>query len=470
MTERATTPAASRPDERRVITVLVADLVGSTRLAERMEPEDTRLVIGEAIARMVTAVEQLGGHVKDLAGDGVLAFFGAPVAHEDDAQRAVHAGLTITREMATYAAEIGEAWGVTGFAVRVAVNTGPVVVGEVGAGGRVEYAAFGDTVNTAARLQAEARPGTVLAAAATRRLAETAFRWGAPADHLLRGHDAVTTAYEVDGTVEHRAPAEDRTQLTPLIGRDQELRVAGEALDEVRSGAGAIVFVTGEPGIGKSRLLLELRSLFHARRPQRGRSLWLEGRCVSYGESLAYWPYQDLLRDLLGVGRDQPELKARVALRRLVDELFGDRSGDLYPYLAVMLGLSLEGNAKAKVAHLSPEALRYRTFEVVGQLIARLARDGPVAVVLDDQHWADATSLSLTDQLLALADEEAVLLVLAQRTERDHGSWSILDHARREWPHRTRELALEALSGAPSGSCCTRSPAPRPCRRHSSDS
>src|SRR5256885_12160589 len=155
-------PMEELREERRVITALFADLVGSTPLGEQLDDEEVKLVVGEAISRIVLEVERFGGRVKDLAGDGVLAFFGAPVAFEDDAERAALTGLRIIDEMAAYGAEVERSWGVAGFGVRIGIATGPVVGGAVGAGARVEYAAFGDTVNTAARLQSVAEPGTVL--------------------------------------------------------------------------------------------------------------------------------------------------------------------------------------------------------------------------------------------------------------------------------------------------------------------
>jgi class 3 adenylate cyclase len=149
-------------EERRPITALFADLVGSTALAERLDDAEVKLVVGEAIARVVGEVERVGGYVKDLAGDGVLAFFGAPVASEDDAERALLAALAIVDTIRGYGDEVERGWGIGGFGVRVGVTTGPVVVGAIGGGGRVEYAAFGDTVNTAARLQGAAGPGAIL--------------------------------------------------------------------------------------------------------------------------------------------------------------------------------------------------------------------------------------------------------------------------------------------------------------------
>src|SRR5262245_45320903 len=174
-------------EERKVLTAVFADVVGSTALAERLDPEDVKLVVGEAVARIVGEVEALGGHVKDLAGDGVLAFFGAPTTREDDAERAVRCALRVVGEMDEYEREVRRGWGVEGFGVRVGLATGAVVVGEVGAGSRVEYAAFGDTVNVAARLQSAADPGSVLVDEATHRAVEGLFEWGESRELELKG-------------------------------------------------------------------------------------------------------------------------------------------------------------------------------------------------------------------------------------------------------------------------------------------
>ena len=160
------------------MTALFADLVGSTALAERLEPEELKLVVGDAVGRIVGAVEAFGGTIKDLAGDGVLALFGAPVAHEDDPERALLAGLRIVEEMGEFADEVRRSWGIDGFGVRVGVESGPVVVGAVGAGSRVEYGAMGDAVNVAARLQAQSEPGTILVGEGTAARVEPLFEWG----------------------------------------------------------------------------------------------------------------------------------------------------------------------------------------------------------------------------------------------------------------------------------------------------
>ncbi len=432
-------------EERRVLTALFADVVGSTALAERLDPEDVKLVIGEAVARIVGEVESLDGHVKDLAGDGVLAFFGAPTTREDDAERGVRCALRLVAEMDAYAREVRRGWGAEGFGVRIGLATGPVVVGEVGAGSRVEYAAFGDTVNTAARLQSAAEPGSVLVDDNTHREVERLFSWGEPRELELKGKSATVTAWPVVGIAADGARTQRGLGIeTRLVGRSRELGTGREALDALRSGTGGVLVVSGDAGIGKSRLLAELRAL-----AERDGTRWLEGRCVSYGESLPYWPFRDLLRgDWIGAGADEPELRVRIGLRRRLEQLFGSNASDFYPYLGGLLEVALEGDAEARTAPLSPEALQWRTFEVVGQLFARLAEDGPLVVAFEDLHWADPTSIQLLEQLLSLAEEAPVLLVLSLRPERDHGSWGLREHAGREFPHLIHEIELAPLADA----------------------
>lgn len=425
--------------ERRVVTLLAADLVGSTAFSETLDPEEARLVVGDAVTRIVEAVESMGGTVEAHAGDGVFALFGAPAAHEDDAERAVHAGLRIVEEISRYGADVERGWGITGFAVRVGLATGAVVVGPVGSGGRVEYRAIGDAANTAARLQSSADPATVLVDQATRRLVEPLFIWGESRALELKGKAAPTLASPPLSRAD--VVAKRRRSDAPLVGRERELAAGKQAIDQVLAGAGGVLFVTGEPGIGKSRLLSELRAQFESSTSPGGRTLWLEGRAASYSEMVPYGPFQHLLREWLGLPAGQPELRVRVALRRATDELFGNHAADVNPWLGLVLGLS-PGDSGAEQR---PEVARRRALDATRALLARLAAEGPVVVALDDLQWADATSLELAGKLVAICDREPVLLVLAQRPEREHACWELRERIFREVPHRTHEVALSPL-------------------------
>lgn len=438
---------AGMREERRVVSAMFADLVGSTPLAERLDPEDVRLIVADAVARMVDAVEAFGGTVKDLAGDGVLALFGAPVAHEDDPERAIHAALRIVEDIGHFAVEVERGWGVEGFGVRVGIDTGLVVVGAIGSGSRVEYSALGDSVNTAARLQAQAAPGTVLVGDETHRVAQPHFAWGPSQSLTLKGKAEPVRAWPVgaaSGAVPGRGRAESRT---PLVGRTAELGECRAAVDAVLQGTGGILCLVGEPGIGKTRLMNEARQMVEAAPTTPRPSTWLEGRCVSYGESMPYWPFRDLLHSWLGTTSDEPELRLRVTLRRQVASLFAEQAAQFEPYLAQLLGLPADVREAEHLAELSPEALQYRTFEVVRTLFARLAQEGPLVVALEDLHWADPTSVQLLEQLLGDTEQSALLLALSLRPERDHPAWGVKEQAARTLPHRYREIALEAISG-----------------------
>src|ERR1700694_4211150 len=427
-------------DERRIVTALFADVAGSTALGERLDPEEAKLVIGGAISRAIRAVEAYGGTVSSLMGDGLLALFGAPVAHEDDPERAVRAGLDIMAAAREYADEVRRGWGVEGFAMRVGIHTGEVVAGRVGAGNRVEYSVMGDTVNTAARLEAAAGGDGILVSEVTQRQVANQFDWGETRSLQLKGKAELVVAYPVTGLREQPG-GRAAEPATPMVGREPEVRVLLELVERLRGGRGSVLFIVGAPGIGKSRLAAELRQ----RSGPAGGYAWMEGRCVSYGESLPYWPYRDLLRNWLEASPTEPELRLRVRLRRKTEEAFPGRGSDTYPYLAAVLGLNLEPDAAAPLKPLSPESLQFRTFEVFTELLERIAANGPVVVSLDDLHWADPTSLALTERLLPLAEGAPIMLVISQRPETDHASWLLKEKAAREYRHLFREVTLQPL-------------------------
>jgi class 3 adenylate cyclase/tetratricopeptide (TPR) repeat protein len=425
-------PAAR--EARKVVTALFADVVGSTALAERLDPEDFTTVVGEAVRRMAVAVEAFGGAVSELAGDGLLALFGAPVAHEDDPERAVLAGLRIVADIERYAAEVARDWEIANFGVRVGIETGLAVLGPLGGGEKVEYTAMGDSINTAARLQSASEAGMVLVGAQTQRLIAPAFAWGEARELRLKGKAEPVVAYPVRELEAVSDAPPEAAPRSALVGRDEELAAAAEAVDAVLEGSGGVLVVSGDAGIGKTRLAAELRGRFDA---AGGAGRWLTGRCVSYGESVPYWPFRALLRDWL---RRDADLEGDVGetLRLRLATLVGERAPEVEPLLGAVLGLT--GGEEDP-----SEELQRRIHDAVAMVLGRLAGEGPVVVCLDDVHWADASSLALVERLLELCDEEPVLLVLCARAEREGAWWRTRERVLRELPHRARELELEAL-------------------------
>jgi class 3 adenylate cyclase/tetratricopeptide (TPR) repeat protein len=420
--------------ERRNVAVLVADVADSTAIGERLGPERSKFLFDEVVGLMREQVRRYDGTVAQLTGDGVLALFGAPVAHEDDSERAVRAALAIHAALVGYGAEVAAAYGIE-LAARVAINTGPVVVPAGDLPDDARYNALGDTVNVAARLQSFAGTGGTALGAATARQVERVFPLEQLGDVELKGKEKPLAAFRVVGERE----AEREAPRAPLVGRERELRLLVDALAGLTEGRGAIVSVTGEAGIGKSRLLAEARD-------QLGDEVrFLSGTAVSYADAIPYYPIRELLRDWLGLGLSEHAARVRLELKAGLAGLLGEAAQTHYPFLATLHGLEAEPDVAERLRQLGDESVQHLTVDAVLELVRGLARERPLCLVLEDLHWADEATLELADELLALPDEEPLVVVLVYRSERDLGAWELGQRARQRYPHRLVELELAPL-------------------------
>src|SRR5437867_3195010 len=284
--------------ERRQVTVLFADLAGFTTLAERLDPEEVHRMIERCFELITAEVHRFEGTINQYTGDGVMALFGAPIAHEDAPRRAAHAALGIQRALGDYSREL-ESGGGPAIQMRIGLNTGPVVVGRIGDDLRMDYTAVGDTTNLAARMQQNARPGSVLASEATSKVVAGFFETLDLGEIAVKGR-APVRAFEILRPRGRRSRLDVAAErgLTPLIGRARELGVLTELFAQVKTGRGQVVFHAGDAGIGKSRLLLE----FHRTLADRGEDVtWLEGQCVSFGQSIPFLPLIEQLRRIVGI-------------------------------------------------------------------------------------------------------------------------------------------------------------------------
>ncbi len=417
--------------ERRIVTVLFADLVDSTAIGEQLGPERTKILLDEVMRVMSAEVERFEGTVAQYIGDELYALFGAPLAHEDDSERAVRSALAIQRALGRYAQEVEAAYAVS-LAVRIAINTGPVVI-------RPEsedpYNAVGDTVNVASRIQKLVDGGEIVVGPSTKAQIQELFELAEMGEQDLRGVSEPIETFRVLGVREE--PAE--RWRTPLVGRDFELSLLDRAMDGLAEGRGTIVAIAGEPGIGKSRLAAEVRARYA------DRVRFLEGRAVSYAAAFPYGPIRDLLHDWLGVSVSMPEARTRLELKAQLGRLFGEDADAAYPFLASLLGLTLEPEASDRIGELSRESLRHETFDFFDELVCRLADEQSLCLVFEDLHWADDASLELLESLLHVTEESAVGLVFLYRTEREHGSWRLGERARQRHPHRYRDVELRPL-------------------------
>src|SRR5215213_11598680 len=392
--------------ERKYVTVLFADVVDSTGLGERLDPEQVAEIMNGAFAFLNTSVTKYGGTVARLLGDAILAFFGAPVVHEDDAERAVRTGLDIQAAAKEYSEVVRRNYGVD-FEVRVGINTGLAVLAAVGDEIRTEYTAMGDTTNVAARMQSAAAPGSVLISPDTYHLVRPLFEFEERGATMVKGKSTAIETYEVlaPKAVPGKVRGLEGEGLTsPLVGRTTELQLVHERLAEVREGRGAFVAVVGEAGLGKSRLLAEVRKLAEA--DSLPPVAWLEGRALSYGQVDTYYPWRQVIREAIGA----QDGEAAEAVR---EKLYSDSGRDAMTeddkqYLEVILSVESDATIKA-VAALEGDALVDNITEAVRGYLRASAGLRPTVIVLDDLHWADTASLDLLLNVTGLVESSPLL-------------------------------------------------------------
>jgi class 3 adenylate cyclase/tetratricopeptide (TPR) repeat protein len=366
--------------ERKQVTVLFCDLVSSTALADRIGPEAMHLLLNRFFELALGEVHRYEGTINQFLGDGFMALFGAPIAHEGHPLRAVLAALGLQKRLQEDRSELGESLGAD-LAIRMGMNTGWVVVGGIGDHLRMDYTAVGDTTNLAARLQQAAEPGSILISDTTSRIVQGAVLLEALPPLQVKGKTHPIQAFKVMGL----GSSSEQTMLgggalSPFVGRERELAVLCELRDQAEGGEGQVIGIAGEAGSGKSRLLYE----FHRRTP----AVYLSGRCLSYGSGVPYLPVLYMIRNSLGIAEaESPEgiaAKLHAGLER-----GGARAEEALPYLLHLLGVK-EGTEH--LAELSPQALQTRTFAILRQMFLNAGQGRLIILEIEDLHWIDETS------------------------------------------------------------------------------
>jgi len=440
--------SAASTAERRLVTALFADVVDSTAMADRLDPEDWSAAIGQVVQLMSRPVERFGGIVVRVMGDGLLALFGAPAAHEDDAIRAINAGLAMVHDVAAARPSLRRETG-EDFQIRVGINTGLAIVEGLGEDS-THVDALGDAINVAARMQSSARPGTVFVTGETWRSASALYD-GTPLGGLeVKGKAERVDAWEVRGRRVEPGSARGLAGLaSPLVGRDEPMARLAEVFDEVRAGRGRGALILGDPGVGKSRLLAEVR----ARESASSDGLqWVEARCVSYGDDVPYALLSDLVLACLGMTGRATQSATLETLEANLRPLVGNDAASHAPILANLLSLPLPKTVADDLAPLSPEALRMRYRATAEVVFRRVSAERPLVLVADDIHWVDASSAEVLGHLLSLGDELRILFLLAGRPDHDTAGWRLVERARETFGGALTELALTRLDDADSRS------------------
>ncbi|HEX4995106.1 MAG TPA: adenylate/guanylate cyclase domain-containing protein, partial [Methylomirabilota bacterium] len=409
-------PPAAPDSDRRPVTVLFADLAGFTALSEGLDPEDVRAIQSDLFREMSESIERYEGFVEKFVGDAVMAVFGAPRAHEDDPERGLRAALLMRDRMGTlnrrWERRVGRP-----LALHIGINTGPVVAGRIGTSADAAYAVTGDTVNTASRLQSAAPPGEILISDATYQLTHHAFAFAPREAIALKGKSEPAGIHRLLGPLAAPRSARGLEGLglaAPLVGRERELRRMDAAFDDMRAGRAQVLSLIGEPGAGKSRLQRE----FFARLEAAGR---LEGvtirraTCSALGEQ-TYGAAAALLRDAYGVEHGDSVEVARGKLAAGLETLGVDAEdrAAMVAALARVFGLEQDD---ARIRHLEPEQLKRQIFMATYALVERRLAAGPLVLVVEDLHWADAASIELLGVVAdRLADRPLLVLLMYRPT------------------------------------------------------
>ncbi len=426
--------------ERRQVTVLFADISGFTALSERIDAEEVTSLVSDCLKELAQAVYQYEGMVDKFVGDCIMAVFGAPSALEDDAERALRAALSMRENLPSFNRRWIEKLGQP-LDLHIGVNTGLVIAGNVGSDLRMSYTVMGDTVNVAARLQDAAKAGQVFVSQATYRLTRGAFTFQALDPIQVKGKREPLPVYELlNAKVQPEKARGVEGLISPLMGRDHERQMLVECLEKLKPGSGQIVTIVGEAGIGKSRLIAEIRQ--HEVRDL----TWLEGRSFAFSRGLSYGPFLDLLRRYAEIADEYGEAEAGASLRARLNEIFPGEK-DVYPVLAQLFSMRLDPEEEAIVGAIAGETFRTRLFGIMEGFLLRLAAQKPVVVVLEDFHWADQSSIELVSYLLSVTGRVPVAIVLLGRSRRESpGNWEKLAPTLEDFRDRYTEISLQPLS------------------------
>jgi class 3 adenylate cyclase/tetratricopeptide (TPR) repeat protein len=446
LAEKILTSRRALEGERKQVTVLFADLKGSTELIEGLDPEEARTLLDPALHAMIDAVHRYEGTVNQVLGDGIMALFGAPVAHEDYAVRACYAALAMQTAIRRYAEEVCRSHGLEMLA-RVGLNSGEVVVRAIGNDLHMDYSAVGQTTHLAARMEQLATPGSIRLTAATLRLAEGLVQVNALGQFPVKGLTEPVEVFELAGasTVRRRLQASAARGLTRFVGRQQELVALQQALEWAGAGHGQVVAVVGEAGVGKARLVYEFAQSHHT-----PGWLVLESASVSYGKATPYFPVIDLLKRYSHVEErdDVRTIRAKVTGQVLT---LDPALQDAVPALLALLDALPDDSPFAK---LDLPQRRQRTLDALKRVLLRESQEQPLLLVFEDLHWIDAETQALLDSLIASLPTARLLLLVNYRPDYQHGWGSKTYYTQLRLdplPPASADALLHALLGEEAG-------------------
>jgi class 3 adenylate cyclase/tetratricopeptide (TPR) repeat protein len=432
--------------ERKHVTVLFSDITGYTAMSEKLDPEEVKAITSQIFGEISKIVGKYDGFIEKYAGDAVMALFGVPRAHEDDSIRAIKVAREIHECVDAINPEIEIKIGQP-LSMHSGINSGLVVTGEVDLE-RGTHGVAGDTINLASRLSNLAEAAEILVGMDTYRQARGSFTFKKLKPRKVKGKDNPLQAYRV---VELRTEQNRERSLliqgisSPLVGRNDEFATAKDCIEHLQNGQGGIVSIIGEAGLGKSRLMAEIYN--HTLEANIGLTQqWFEGRCLSYGQTISYWPFQEILYLYAGITENDSETEARQKLESCVTELFTQETAEILPYLASLLTLEVKGEYAERVKYLDGEALGHQIFLSSRRFFERLAQAYPLVLVFEDLQWVDESSALLLEHILSLVERSPLLIFGVSRPDSTTPAAKLREIAAKDYASCYTEIRLGPLS------------------------
>jgi class 3 adenylate cyclase/tetratricopeptide (TPR) repeat protein len=431
--------------EKKQVTVMFCDMVGFTSLSERLGPEEIYTLMDQVYEILIHKVHEYEGTVNEMTGDGIMALFGAPIALEDACQRAIRSAFAIHRAINQLSDQLTREKKIPAVTMRIGIHTGPVVVGTLGNDLRVDFKAVGDTVNLASRMEGLADPGTTYVTEDIFKLTEGFFRFEALGKKRIKGKDETVSVYKVLSAKEdvYRSRlGSERIIYSKMVGRESELNRLELQVMKAINGEGSVVSIIGEAGIGKSRLVAELK-----KGEVMKKVALLEGRAISMGKNLSFHPIIDLSKQWVGIRADDDEARAFEKLEAAIKRLFPEEYGEVLPFVAILMGMKLSGRHAQRTKGIEGEALKRLILKSVRDLLIKVAERTPLVIVIEDFHWADTSSVELMESLFRLAETHRILFINLFRPGYKETGGRLSESLKDSHVHYYVEMVLERLPG-----------------------
>ncbi|MGO9147917.1 MAG: adenylate/guanylate cyclase domain-containing protein [Desulfomonilia bacterium] len=426
--------------ERRIATVMFADISGFTAMSEKMDPEQVTCVMNDCFCMMEGCIEHHGGTIDKFIGDCVMVLFGIPKALEDAPQKAVNTAIELRNSLYKFNKDKNLSIPLN---IHIGINTGPVVAGMVGGDKRQDYTVMGDAVNLASRLESASQVGQILVGSTTYKATKSGFKYKTLQPIALKGKSEPVPVYELLSVREamHRVQSgSDRIISSAMVGRDSELSKLEFQVMKAINGEGSIISVIGEAGIGKSRLIAELKN-----REVIKQVTMIEGRAVSMGANLGYHLIIDLLKNWAQITEEDTEVAAFTKLESAIRNTYPEALGEIFPFVATLMGMKLVGSYAERVKGIEGEALEKLILKNVRDLVTKGSQTTPLVVVLEDLHWADTSSIELMESLFRLAAKERIVFINVFRPGYADTGDRIIKTIQENYPDQYTEIILQPL-------------------------